>query len=663
MNALPQIQRPAPPDGLGAAADSREANAGSGVLLTVREVQQLLGHSDAAITRRDIRRGRFGDPAGLARAENGTYLVPLDALPPAAQDRYWREQGDAGAETSARDADMATLQAAPAWARAKAEKYLAILQYCDGWQGEGLAAAVAAWNAGHPDRTTSLSRVYEARRAYQEQGVTGLLARYGQRKGVTRIRDAWMRDFEAVYLSQDNRSANVAWTYAHGCAVRRGDVEGFPASPSTFLRRLLATRGRSAIALARLGPSKHNRKFGPYIARDYSGIACGAVWVFDHAQVDVRVKGPDGHPVIPWVTAVLDMKSDKLLAWDLHPEPPNSDHIFQATYYALRDHGVPDHFYIDNGKDFRVRDFSGGKSSRHSLQVDEMRARSVAQALGIQVHFALPYNAQAKRIERRFRVMHGWFDKLMPGYRGSNVVERPEKLREEERAGRLMDWDTFAEAFGQFVTEVLNRLPSKGKVLRGLSPDQYWAAHATMRPRLPQEHLGYLCSRVSGEYRVGRNGVTVQGLAYWHEALVAMQGEKVYLRRESRSWQHAWIHRADNDELVCRATLSTLTPALAMGDAERKELKTALAWQRRVRKITAGMAAAPALPTPQEIMTAIATVTAPVPEMDTSAAPRKLTAADRVLAKLRQHQKGNAETVIAAAPEALPSKVGNWWDD
>src|SRR5690606_24941076 len=116
--------------------------------------------------------------------------------------------------------------------------------------------------------------------------------------------------------------------------------EAFP-SHAAFMRRLKREVPEAAICLKREGESRYNRKFARYINRNTRNIPAGACWISDHAQIDVMVLDKKGKPVAPWVTVWRDMSSGKWLGWFVHTEAPNSDHIFQAFFYAAQAHGLP----------------------------------------------------------------------------------------------------------------------------------------------------------------------------------------------------------------------------------------------------------------------------------------------------------------------------------
>ena len=170
--------------------------------------------------------------------------------------------------------------------------------------------------------------------------------------------------------------------------------------------------------------------------------------------------------VFPWVTAWRDYKSGKWLGWILQTGHPNSDLIFQSFYYAAEVYGLPEDVIIDNGKDYRSKDFAGGRKSVQ-VETNKPKTTSMLAELNVKVHFALPYNAQTKPIERDFLKIKELLSKHCQGYRGGNVVERPEKLAEEIKQNKLIPFDEFKTIFDDFIVNVLNKRPSTGKNLKG----------------------------------------------------------------------------------------------------------------------------------------------------------------------------------------------------
>ncbi len=478
--------------------------------------------------------------------------------------------------------------AAPEWAKRQADKYLPIIQATSGLKGAALRQFIAEWNAQNPDLNTSYDSIIEARKKYAQQGVAGLLARYGHSIGSSKVQDEHFSYFKDAYLKEGGPSVKSCWTRTLGYArtldptVRLDD---FPTS-STFLRRLKHEIPKSSICLARDGYDVWNRKYNTYIDRDYSQIAPGEVIVSDHCQLDTAMMLPNGRVYFPWVTAWRDFKTGMWLSWLWHLEGPTSDHVFLTFYYAVRDHGLPKDIYIDNGKDYRCRDFAGGRK-HHRVSVDLKKTRVPLALLGVAPHFSLPYGAQTKPIERDFGTVHTWFDKHNPGYRGINVARRPEICDKEIKSKRIIHWDEATiELLDKFVTQILNKMPSNGKVLQGRSREEAWGERTESR-KVGTEALKLFCMRTSREATIGRNGIRDSELqvTYFAPFMYPLKGTKAYLRRDPRAYQVAWVFNAATDEYLGKAELVGAIPALARTDIEKAELKAALAQKSRDRKI------------------------------------------------------------------------------
>ncbi|MDH4162005.1 MAG: winged helix-turn-helix domain-containing protein [Nitrospirota bacterium] len=478
--------------------------------------------------------------------------------------------------------------AAPGWARQKADKYLQIIRASAGLKGASLRQFVAEWNGTQPDLKTSYDAVLDARNKYAEQGIAGLLAKYGHSAGNSKVQDDHYKYFKNAYLKEGAPSVKSCWTRTLGYARTLNpqlQLEGFP-SPSAFLRRVEREIPKSSIFLARFGPEAWNRKYASHVDRDYSQIKPGQVIVGDHAQVDVAVMLPNGKACFPWITAWRDYKTSKWLGWLHHPEPPNSDHIFQSFYYTVKENGLPEELYIDNGRDYKSRDFAGGRK-RGRVTVDEKKTTSMLSLLGVTPHFALPYNAQTKPIERDFLRNKEWFSKHMPGYRGGNVTERPDSLDGEIKSGRILSYDEYLKLMDVYIMTVANKMPSNGKVLQGRCPDEVWNAERSEMRKVGADALKLFCQRTSKEVTIGRNGVRDSELqvTYFGEFMYALTGTKVYLRRDVQAYQTAWVFDATTDEYLGKANLVGAVQALAKTDIERAELKAALAHKHRTRKI------------------------------------------------------------------------------
>ena len=490
-------------------------------------------------------------------------------------------QREPGAHSPGSSYDMQAYRALPDWARRQVDKYLPLVKKTEGMGCAETEKEISRWNSENPEFATSSRSLRHARKRYRERGVTGVASKRGGRAGCTIVRDEWLDFFRSLYLKEAAPSADSCWVMTQG---RFSEEKDFPV-PQTFVYQLRRRVPADAIFMARYGEAAWNRKYGMYIERDYSNIRCGEVWVGDHAQIDVAVADADGKPFFLWVTAWRDIKSGKWLGWLLHREPPNADHVFQSFYYACRDFGLPRHIYIDNGKDYRAKDFAGGRTKSGKLVVNESSARSICAVLRADVHFALPYNAQAKNIERDFLKVKGHFSKHMPGYRGGHTKERPEALAGEIRRGKILGSGEFAALLSLHLFHNLNRAPSRGKNLRGLCPDELYereAENAFVEP----EALSILCMRISGSRAIGRNGVkdSRSKETYFAEWMLGQKGRKVYLRRDPSDMEVAWVFDAGSDEYLGRGYRVEGVPAIVVGEEQRAALAAAMADKRTARR-------------------------------------------------------------------------------
>lgn len=330
----------------------------------------------------------------------------------------------------------------------------------------------------------------------------------------------------------------------------------FP-SCKTFIRKLKVEVPEQAIYLARYGVSAWNKKYACYISRDYASVLAGSFWVSDHAQIDVAVNF-NGNVCFPWVTVFRDVKTSKWLGWFLHAESTNSDHIFQTFYYAVLEYGLPTDVYIDNGKDYRCKDFAGGRGTLVKHTSD--KENSLLKNLGINVHFAQPYNGQTKPLERDFLKVKTYLSKNMIGYRGGKITERPEKLKTEIKTI---------------------------KVLQGRCPDELWAEEFKVKKVLRKDALKLFCMRTSKNVSIGRNGVYDSQLqiTYWDEWMITEKGLKVFIRRDINAYHEAWVFDAETEAYLGKANANQAASFMAKTNIEKAHYKKVLENKNKEKKI------------------------------------------------------------------------------
>ncbi|MBF0564929.1 MAG: Mu transposase C-terminal domain-containing protein, partial [Nitrospirae bacterium] len=493
-----------------------------------------------------------------------------------------------------REYDAITYSGKRDYERRQADKYVKILDAAGARKGRELKDWIPVWNAENPGFKTSYSRLMAAKKKKTEGGVIPLLAKTGKREGHTIVKDEWFECFKGLYLKESRPSVASCREQTLSFAMKADPAvteKNFPGGWA-FMHRLEREIPEETIYFYRYGKAKHNRKYHSYIERNYDNLKAGDWYVADHAQIDVAVMLESGKVVFPWITAWRDFKSGKWVGWLNHPEAPNSDHIFQSFYYAVRDFGLPTDAYMDNGKDYRCKDFAGGRK-HGKISIDEDNSRTILDIFNIKPHFALPYNGQTKPIERDFLTVKERFSKQMPGYRGGSVAERPEGLKDEIKDGAILKWDEYTKHIDNFIINKLNKMPSEGKNLQGKSRDEGWAAEFTQKRVASKDSMKFFMMRTTNDLTIGRNGIKDSkfGVTYWGEWMSGMKGEKVYMRRDIKDHAEAYVFNALNNEFLGMARIGVFTvPAFAETPIEKAQLASALAVKNQNLKIVKAQA-------------------------------------------------------------------------
>ncbi|MEX1120905.1 MAG: transposase domain-containing protein [Balneolales bacterium] len=603
-------------------------------------------------------------------------MDPLGAPEPH-RSNYIRNHFQADDKLIHQEMDADTYAKAPAYAKEHVNLWLNLIQQFGHLKGKELKAAIKAWKEANPAEKVSLKSFYRKKKAYEEEGIAGIMPGWGTRRGETKVEDEDFKLFESLYLKQSRPSAESCWNIVRGRAYKAArDVSEFPTA-RTFLYRLEKEHTPSFIYFARHGEEAWNKKYADYADRDKSDILANACWVGDHRQIDLFVINEEtGNIFRPWCTAWMDFKTNKFISVFNHEADPNSDHIFQSFKWGVEKLGRPyESIYIDNGKDYRSKDFAGGRKQ----QVDEAEARTLVSLMDIKAHFSLPYNAQSKNIERAFRGFIEYLEKHLPGYTGSHPKDRPESTKKLVKKGELMSFKKFDALFNQFVFEVLNKKRSQGKELKGRSPDEAFYAEYKKKIAVRPEALRMLCMRTSRDATIMRNGVKdgQLGKYYYAEWMMGFKGTKVYIRRDIKSYQEAWVFAAETDEFLGKAMLADTISGFVSSDIEKEKLRDIQRRKRKELKMNRARLAMNKQPSPEELLDALAynikaeekirsdkgdfipySEKVPVIEMDTN----KM---DEVIKKADEMKRTGTEDLSDFVPENHQPKkpLKSIWDD
>jgi transposase InsO family protein len=189
----------------------------------------------------------------------------------------------------------------------------------------------------------------------------------------------------------------------------------------------------------KLNDQQHAAKFAPYLVTDFTKLRVNEIWVSDHRIHDVFFQNDcfDYRPRLCalrlWETAIIDMRSRVIVAsvWNT---TPSSRTIASALRVAISRFGIPEYFYVDNGKDYRK--IGRGAATGHETpeQLDEQgrvpidqTAAGVLARLGIKVKYCKPRHPQSKLIESYFSHQSKRFDQIFgAAYSGPRPDRRPD---------------------------------------------------------------------------------------------------------------------------------------------------------------------------------------------------------------------------------------------
>jgi transposase InsO family protein len=187
--------------------------------------------------------------------------------------------------------------------------------------------------------------------------------------------------------------------------------------------------------LARSGNEAYRNRQEIISHRDIAAVEPMDYVVMDHRRLDVfcLVKKREAGWMLarPWLTAAIDMRTRKWLAWAI-VETPSSDSIATCLKRVFIDYGLPKSLYWDNGKDFICEWFEGKRRRQRTAgRVGELDPawRGVLGTLGIRVHHAIIRNARAKLIEPNFNRVSN-FDRQLPEWCGHKPGARTESFNE-----------------------------------------------------------------------------------------------------------------------------------------------------------------------------------------------------------------------------------------
>lgn len=422
-------------------------------------------------------------------------------------------------------------EAQPAATKAAAEKRLAIIGEVEALiasrTGATAAVALVATRYGVSPRAIMGWRSDVSSVAVADR-LPRLAPRYqGGGRAVEIDAEAW-RIFKTDYLRPEKPALAACYRRLDEDYARPRGL-ALPAM-KTFQRRIEREIAPSLRKAKRQGREATRRSVPPLrrSVADLHALQCINV---DGHTFDVFVQWEDGRIGRPVMVGTQDVFSRKLLS---HRIGETESTLLTRLAFAdlFRDHGIPPEAVMDNGRAFASKALTGGALTRFRFKIKSTDATGVLTALGVRVHWTLPYRGSSKPIERAWRDLCEEIAKhprVSGAYTGNRPDAKPENYR--ERAIPIAEFRAHvADRIAKHNARAGRRTETAGGVK---SFDDVFAASYAVAPigKASPEQLR-LALLVAEERPCGKeNGaVTLAGNLYWSPDMVELAGKKVTLR-------------------------------------------------------------------------------------------------------------------------------------
>lgn len=335
---------------------------------------------------------------------------------------------------------------------------------------------------------------------------------------------------------------------------------------------------------AREGEKALVDKVLPYIERDASVLDVGECLVADGHMLNFQVINPlTGRPGRAALILWFDWSTRYPAGWNIM-FTESTQNIHAALRRAILALGkLPKHVLLDNGKAFKAKVFTQTAVDFEQSGISGLYAR-----LGIEAHFAAPYNARAKLVERFFGTFNE-LERLLPSYSGRSIDDKPPHMHRNERLHRKLHntWvPTIDEANAAIRAwawgEYANR---RHDGLGGKTPGEMW--RAGIGPGVDDELLRILMMSIVDK-TPRRNGIRIMGVNYYHEALYGYR-RPVQVRYDIEDMSRVHVYTEDGTEYLCTAEpISSVHPLAATtgNPLDMEALRQGMALQRRLKKQT-----------------------------------------------------------------------------
>lgn len=375
-----------------------------------------------------------------------------------------------------------------------------------------------------------------------------LAPQYGQhRKGIRLVTEAEMTQMLkfALHPNQFRISQVIRLTKA----LMKNENIASPSSEATMRRALIDWKNQhyDRWVFCREGEKALSDKVLPYLQRDDTQLQVGDVLVADGHKLNFRVINPfTGKPARAELIMFYDWASRYPAGWYIMMSE-NVQCIHAALRRAILNLGkIPVMVMLDNGRAFKAKVFTS------KVDLEQSGIQGLYARLGIQTHFAAPYNAKAKPVERFFGTFNE-LERMLPSYTGRSIEDKPAYLRRNEKLHKKLhnqfiptieqaNYIISAWAWGEYA--------ERGhRGIKNQKPKSLWEAGKGQG--IDEAGLRYLM--MTHEIKsIHRLGITLFGLNYYDEALYGYR-EKVSIRYDILDLSSIYVYSEDGADYICEA--------------------------------------------------------------------------------------------------------------
>lgn len=388
--------------------------------------------------------------------------------------------------------------------------------------------------------------------------------------------------FESCYRRVARAAADHGWTIP---------------SERTLQRKLEREIAKPVIVLARQGLDALKQMYPPQ-ERDRSVFHALEAVNADGHRWDVWVTWPDGEVSRPCMTAIQDLYSGMMLSWRI--DKSENWGAFRLAFADLVEgYGIPDHAWLDNGRNFAAKWMTGGIANRYRFKVREEEPVGILTQLGVEVHWTTPYSGQSKPIERMFRDFCDTIAKhpaLAGAWTGNTPLNKPENYR-----SKAIDLDVFSAIVAEGIAEHNARPGRKATCCAGRSFAETFRESYERSPiqKATEEQRRLWLLAAEGVKASGRDGaLKLMGNRFWADFLALHTGQPLVVRFDPEALADGvHVYRLDGSYLgyaACNEAtgFNDVTAAREHGKARRQWLKAQRAMLDAERKLNPAQVAA-----------------------------------------------------------------------